>query len=144
MSFSVPTPDTGIDLSLHDVVTVGSRRIESGYRVDVQAKSTTLARLDATHLRHDLDVATYETLRYAQAGCPRLLVVLALPEDEARWLEQSEQELLLRRAAYWRSLRGSPATTNRKSVRVAIPRTNLFTVQALLAIMNRIKAGTPP
>jgi hypothetical protein len=51
MSVSVPSPDTGIDLSVHDIITVGQQRIESGYRIDFQAKSTTLAQLDETSVR---------------------------------------------------------------------------------------------
>lgn len=140
MSVSVPSPDAGIDMSVHDVTVVGRQRIESGYRIDLQAKSTTLARLDAHEVRYDLEVAAYETLRYP-AGCPRLLVVLVLPEDETRWLAQSDDELIVRRAAYYLSLRGSGPTRNRRSVRVSVPRGNLFSVAALQALITSIKSG---
>ncbi len=144
MSSSVASPDYGIDLSLLDIVKVGQQRIESGYRIDVQAKSTTLARLEATQIKYDLEVPTYENLRYPGAGCPRILVVLVLPDAEGRWLTHSEEELVLRRGAYWLSVRGQKATANRKSVRVMIPRANVFSVAAVQAIMERIKAGEGP
>jgi hypothetical protein len=134
----------GIDLGIHDIITLGRQWIESGYRIDVQARSTTLARLDVKYIRYDLDVATYETLRYPEAGCPRLLVVLVLPENESDWVVQSEQEMVLRHAAYWASLKGEKARNNRRSVRVAIPRVNLFTAEALRNLMSRIKAGGQP
>jgi hypothetical protein len=140
MTVSVPSPDAGIDMSVHDVIAVGRQRIESGFRIDIQAKSTTLARLNPTEVRYDLEVAAYETLRYP-AGCPRLLVVLVLPDDEARWLSQSEEELVVRRAAYWLSLRGFPPTKNRRSSRVSIPRGNLFTAGAVQAMITRMKSG---
>jgi hypothetical protein len=144
MGSSVPSPDMGIDLSIHDIVVVGKQRIESGFRIDVQARSTTQVRQGKADIRYDLDVATYETLRYPAAGCPRLLVVLLLPEEENDWLAQSEQELILRHAAYWISLKGQKVTSNRRSVRLTIPQANLFTVQTVQAMMSRIKAGEEP
>lgn len=62
--------------------------------------------------------------------CPRLrircILVLVLPDDEARWLDQSLEELVLRECAYWVSLRdakrplrpracGSPSRARRSS-----------------------------
>jgi hypothetical protein len=144
LSYSVPSPDYGIDLSLHDIAEVGSSRIESGYRIDIQARSTTLARIGRKHVRYDVDVPTYEMLRYADAGCPRILVVLVLPASERLWLTQSQKQLALRRCAYWVSLRGSPRTKNRRSVRVRLPRVNVFGVDALRSLMNRVRAGEQP
>jgi hypothetical protein len=144
MSSSIPHPDYGIDLSLHDIEVHGTWRSESGYRLDIQAKSTTAASVDPTQIRYDLAVKDYEHLRNPAAGCPRLLVVLVLPEEEVRWLVQSEHELLLRRCAYWKSLRGLRPTTNRRTVRVLLPRVNVFSVEALRTLVKRYKAGELP
>jgi hypothetical protein len=141
MSSSSPTPDCGIDQCLHEIILVGSARIESGYRIDVQTKSTTLAHVDPTHVRYDLDVATYDLLRYPEAGCPRILVVLVMPEDESQWLIHSEEQLILRRCAYWLSLKGARPTTNRRTVRIKIPRPNVFSVASLRGMLDRIKLG---
>ena len=141
MSSSVPAPDYGTDLSLHDIETYGNRRSESGYRLDIQAKSTTLASMDPTHLRYDLRLKDYEHLRHPAPGCPRFLVVLVLPRDETDWVAQSEAELLVRRCAYWIGLKGRGETPNRKQVRVVIPRANVFSVQALQDLMRRYKRG---
>src|SRR5262249_25712094 len=113
MNLTLRTTDYGIDLTLHDFLVRGRRRSESGFNLDVQAKSTTAANLDEGSVKYDLDVRTYETLRHPRAGTPRLLVLLVLPEDEADWLRQTEEELLLRRCAYWLSLQGRPAVANR-------------------------------
>jgi hypothetical protein len=141
MSSSIPQPDYGIDLSLHDIENYGAWRGESGYRLDIQAKATTLANVDPTQVRYDLRVKDYELLRDEAAGGPRLLVVLVLPREEAQWLAQSEEELLLRHCAYWSSLKGLGPTTNRKTVRVLLPRVNVFSVEALLDLMRRYKVG---
>ncbi|MBY0527447.1 MAG: DUF4365 domain-containing protein [Gemmataceae bacterium] len=140
MSVSTPFPDYGIDLSLHEITIVGNRRLETGVRLDIQAKATTRSNVSGTNLRYDLAVRDYEVLRFAEAGSHRILVILALPKSEEQWLSQTEEELILRRCAYWFSLRDWPATMNRKSIRLSVPRTNVFTVPALRAIVKRIRA----
>jgi len=140
MSASVSNPDYGIDLTLNDIAVSGDHRAESGYKLDIQAKSATLASLSRENVRYDLDVRSYETLRHPNVGSPRLLF-LVLPEDEKDWSVQTEDQLILRRCAYWLSLRGRPATTNRRSIRLAIPRANVFSIEALQRLMARIKAG---
>ncbi len=141
MSSSTPLPDYGIDLSLHDILLVSGRRVESGCKLDVQAKCTTRASVQRDHVRHDLEVASYNALSLVTAGCPRILVVLVLPAKEADWCSQTEQELVVRHCAYWLSLRGREPTTNRKSVRVLLPRSNVFSIKALKGIMERLKQG---
>jgi hypothetical protein len=141
MSVSVANPDYGIDLTLNDIVVSGDHHAESGYKIDIQAKSATLANLSQAAVRYDLDVRAYETLRQPKPGNPRILVVLLLPEDEKDWSVQTEDELILRRCAYWLSLRGRPATANRRSIRLAIPRVKLFSIEALQRLLDRIKKG---
>jgi hypothetical protein len=144
MGYSLPNPDYGIDLTLEDILIRGQRRVPSGWKLDLQAKSTTLADVDKANVKYDLEVQAYEDLRDPDAPCPRILVVLVLPEDEAAWLVQTEAELLLRRCAYWYSLRGRERTTRRKRVRLFIPRANVFSVEALREIMARLKQGIAP
>jgi hypothetical protein len=144
MSYSVPSNDYGIDLVANDVERYGRHRRESGYRLDIQAKSTTLARLQTSIIQYKLDLRAYDYLRRTGAGCPRILVVLVLPDRQAIWCSQSEDELVLRHCAYWMPLAGMPRTANRKSILLGIPRTNLFSPEALRGIMKRIKAGGTP
>lgn len=135
--------DYGIDLTLHDISRRGSRHLESGFKLDIQAKSTTARNLTAENVVYDLDVKNYDDLREPEVGCPRLLVLLVLPEDEAVWTDQTEDHLLLRHAAYWLSLRGWEPTSNQKSVRVLLPRANLFSVQALETLMGKVRRREP-
>jgi hypothetical protein len=143
LSSTVPRLDFGIDIILHEIVRVRNRLIESGFRLDIQAKSTTLACLENSFVRYDLDVRTYDVLRMAAPGTLRILVVLVLPTEPAQWLTQSEDSLLLRHCAYWLSLQGQVATRNRKTVRVRIPRTNQLSVAGLEWIVGKIKKGEP-
>ena len=135
--------DYGIDLTLHDIRRRGHRYMESGFNLDIQAKSTTTRSLTNTDVVYDLDVKAYDDLRDPQVGCPRILVLLVLPEDENQWTEQTEDHLLVRHAAYWLSLNGRGPTANQKTVRMTLPRINLFSVQALETLMGKIRRGGP-
>ena len=72
---------------------------------------------------------------------PLLLIILLVPEKVEDWLQQSETELCLKRCAYWVSLRGQPESNNQTTVTVYIPRTNIFSVDALQTLMQRIANG---
>ena len=64
-----------------------------------------------------------------------------IPEDENQWTEQTEAYLLVRHAAYGLSLKGQGPTRNQKTVRVLMPRVNLFSVPALESLMDKVRKG---
>ena len=92
-------------------------------------------------MRYDLDARTYELLRSVAQDRPCVLVLLVLPGDEASWMSQSEEELILRRCAYWMSFRDAAPTQNRGTVRVEIPRINVFSPEAVRALTQRSAGG---
>jgi hypothetical protein len=131
--------DCGIDLTLHSIRRKGKRYVESGYSLDIQAKTSTTAVVNLTQVLYDVEVKTYDDLRDSSVGCPRRLVLLVMPGDEAAWTDQNEDHLLLRKCAYWASLKGMPATSNTASIRVPIPRSNVFSVGALVRLMDKVR-----
>ena len=66
---------------------------------------------------------------------PRILVVFVMPADPATWVIMSEEELILRRCAYWCSLLGLPDSQNEKYQQVRIDRRNVFTGEVLRSLM---------
>ena len=64
-----------------------------------------------------------------------------MPDDSSEWLHQSNSELCLRHCAYWLSLDGFPATSNRTSVTVQVPATNVFNSQQLSDLMQKAERG---
>lgn len=70
--------------------------------------------------------------------------LLVLPEDEAMWLNQTEEVLLLRRWAYWLSLRGASGRSARRTARVFIPRANVFTPEAPQRLMAEAERRLGP
>jgi Domain of unknown function (DUF4365) len=133
--------DYGIDFTLREIWRRGRRRCESGFSLDVQAKSTSVGNLTDSEVLYDLAVKNYDDLREPTLGSPRILVVLVLPKAEKQWSTQTEEQLTLRYCAYWMSLLGQSQTPNRRTVRIAIPRTNVFSATALPLVVDRIKKG---
>jgi hypothetical protein len=106
-------------------------------KIDIQIKATTKDCLDGDAAFFDLDVPTYDALRSEHVQFAQLLVILHLPKDPLDWLTVDEQALTLRRCAYWKDLRGAPAVDNSTSVRVRLPRSQIFGPDALRDLICR-------
>ena len=131
---------TGVDLEIFERGPLLTRTLP---RLDVQLKATADP-LEGDPIPFDLTTKNYDELRHDNHQLPRILVVVALPPTREEWLTSSEQELTLRKCGYWRSLVGLPATSNKATVRVTLPRQPSFDVATLQAIMNRIAKGELP
>jgi len=136
--------DFGIDMCLREVDELGRRYFDSGDQLDLQVRSTTRAAETAAGIAYDIDVRTYDLLRRERPQCPRILVLLVLPVDEAEWLSHSVESLVLRRCAYWHSLRGAEATTAHTTIRITLPVANVFSVEAVQNLMRLIRQGGAP
>ena len=88
-----------------------------------------------------LKVRNYDQLREVTQA-PRLLIVLELPRNETQWLTISSEALILRRRAYWLSLRDYDETNNKTSITVSIPEGNVFDVDSLRQLMDRSRGGS--
>ena len=105
-------------------------------KIDIQLKSMVREPLTATDrsLTFRLNRKNYDDLRH-RAMVPRLLVVFLLPRQRRRWLEQTDEWMLSRYAAYYLSLSGMPEARQRGKVPVTIPRKNLLSVDNLRRLM---------
>ena len=145
LSFTPRATDYGIDLSLYAIAQRGRRFVESGSVLDVQVKSSTRAIATPSEIRYDLEAKAYEDLRDPQARNPRIQVLVVFPSHSGQWLSQSEEGLTIHRCAYWLSLGGRESRSRaRRPVRIGIPRRNVFSVPALLGIMQRIQTRDKP
>lgn len=103
-------------------------------RLDMQLKaSTDLTVIRSDTIRWRLSRKNYDELRRATL-VPRVLVVMLLPTDTDQWFAQSHDELSLRSAAYWLSLRGMPFI-DQATMTVSVPMSQLLTPQALQRLM---------
>ena len=110
-----------------------------------QLKATVAVPADnGTHLSYSLQgIDRYDDLRSHTLGVPRFLVVLFLPPTDKDWLVHSVDSLILRRCAYWVSLRNAPATTNSTATTVYLPKAQIFGPSELLNLAAQLSNGAP-
>lgn len=106
-------------------------------KLDVQLKATAHLELTGDEALFDLPIKNYEDLRSTEVENAQILIVFCLPNELNESLFVDEQALIMRRCAYWASLYNQPATQNTTSVRVRLPRAQLFTPEALRELMDR-------
>lgn len=113
-------------------------------RLELQLKCTSLDSGQGEHLAHDLPIKNYADLR-KKSHVPRLLVVVTvksrIPQE---WLSEEPEALILRGSGLFFSLSTAAESPNGKTVRVKIPRTQRFTVEALRTLMKTVANGGRP
>lgn len=129
--------DDSIDVQIAAKGIVHHKSVLRSPKIDIQLKATAQSVLKDDHLAFPLPVKNYNDLR-EEVLVPRILVVLLLPDNNALWLEQSEDQMISRSCAYWTALLGQPATTNQSTVSVHLLRLQQFTVASLRSLMEKI------
>ena len=149
VNISVSENDYGVDGTFRSVTIVEDvsgkiERNESGYAVDFQLKSSVNCVETEADIRYDCKAKAYNKI-VNQNGLtgttPCLLLVLCLPKSQNDWLTTTEKNLTVGGGCYWFYLTGVPT---KKQKRLILPRTNLFTPDALQDIMERIQKGQRP
>ena len=105
--------------------------------IDFQLKSTTAYEERGDSILYDLRVENYNSL-IVDDDLPRVLVLFLMLEERAEWLSFSPEQLCLRKAAYWVSLKGGEESANSSSVRVTLPLKNEFSVEGILAMFEQL------
>jgi hypothetical protein len=121
-----------------------------GYReeidIKVQLKATVKPPLEymGKYWSYSLSgISRYDDLRSDALSTPRILVVLFLPAD-ADWLTLDDEGLILRKCAYWVSLRGAKPSTNRTAQTVYLPKDQRFDPNGLIALMAQLSRNEIP
>jgi hypothetical protein len=104
-------------------------------RVEAQVKAATQPDLTPELIRFPLKVKNYNDL-CGDHYVPRVLVVVLVPPNVEDWLQQSEDQLALRRCGYWMSLADRDVSGNVSSVTVPLPRSQVFSTSALRQLLG--------
>lgn len=131
--------DYGVDCTIRGVAVNPSdgRRIGSGFSIELQLKSSTRWQLEEDSVVYDLEAKTWNDLVSREvAAIPLYLVLLCLPADDDDWLNCSEDQLVLKNCCYFYRPQGQPRTENTASVRIRIPRMNLFNSKAVIDLLR--------
>lgn len=135
--------DYGIDGTFIEVADmIGGGKVESGFKLDFQAKASIRATRANGTIAYPLEADAFNRLVAQQGGTSRILILLEMPTNPNEWLTLTDEQLVLKRCAWWHSLAGQQPTANTATKTIHIPATQRFDVPALNALMNRVKAGT--
>jgi len=107
--------------------------------LDVQVKCT--ARLNNnSRISYQFDAESYNCLATPRdrLQVPRIIVIVLVPEDNNKWVEQDTDKLLMRYCGYWVSIMGKPLVNEKGSKSVVFPREQIFSVENLKNIMTKV------
>jgi len=134
-----PVDDDSIDLIIKR--TGGNGKYKSP-QIDAQVKCTDQQHLiNEKHINFPLKLKNYNDLREEFRSVPIILIVVCVPENIESWLTQDEEYLALSHCGYWMSLSGESETDNTTSKTVHVPRSQVFSIEELDAMMDRVSNG---
>lgn len=140
LNYSADKFDYGIDGHFYEVVSRGSRLVNSGFPLDYQAKATVDWALANGHIVYDLEAKTYnDIVSRSPAETTLILILLCLPKNRSEWHQASVDSTVLRHCCYYWTTVSAPATKNTSTKTIHIPETNLLTPATLkdLVILER-------
>lgn len=143
MTCEIRNRDYGMDGSINDITYSPSKKMyrESGFAIDFQLKSTVTAEIIDEKVVYDLEIKNYRDLIESSVGRQRILILYVLPEKREEWVTVSKDSTILKKCAYWCSLRGLPDVDNSSRIRIKIPVNQLLTSEELVRIMDLVKEG---
>lgn len=135
-SISKTENDHGVDLTVNQVLRkmtgMKYRYFQTGRCIDIQLKSTTLKNIeeDEIYIKYDLEVKNYNDLidRKNENLIPLILILFILPDEETEWVNVSENELVLKKCAYWYYPEGNVCSENSSTQRIHIKKDNIISL----------------
>lgn len=140
-TFTPKHPEYGTDAYIQSVTQLPSGKYApTGHLFLCQLKATTTSELEDDYVVYDMEVQAYNKLANWEGTAPCILVLFRLPKNPEEWLTLDEEQLLLKRCCYWLHITGPPST-NESSQRIRIPRTQMFTPEAVTELLEKVKLG---
>ena len=136
--------NAGVDAHLTAWGPFGGYRTEIDLNVQLKATIEEPLESNGTLPYFLKGIKRYDDLRCETVATPRILVVLFLPRDRASWLTLTADALILRKCAYWVSLRGAGASSNASGETVYLPKTQLFDQANLRALLVQLSYSQMP
>lgn len=92
-------------------------------------------------LDFSLKKKNYDDLRGTNVSNPTYLVVVTVPDQVVDWVQIAPNDIVLRYQAYWYSLANAGPTSNKSSVKLAIPCSQRFDLASFQDLMNLASQG---
>lgn len=133
--------DYGFDGTIKDVINRDGRYVDSGFGINFQLKSSWDVTFKNGNVEYDLESKNYNDLVTETSMLPNILILFVLPANRDEWLEITSDQLVMKRCAWWCSLEGQAQTKNKATKKIAIPDCQIFSPDALIELMEKVKGG---
>lgn len=131
-----PEMDLGIDYQLKKTRTYTTPTGKTRYTVDpryidIQLKATTVNSIieEDDSIKYDLEAKNFNDMvdRMSDGIAPLILILFVLPENQSEWVGIDENEIKLRKNAFWyRPNSDEVMTSNTSTKRISIPKSNML------------------
>lgn len=143
---NTPEFDYGIDGSFRGLRKFNGKIMDSPFTIEFQSKATTdwESSSDEDAIIYDIDATAYNKLVYnnnIKRAMPKILILFCLPKEQREWIHHTEECLKIYKCCYWELLKGEQ-TTNTRSVRIRIPRSQLLTPTHLNQMLKNLEEET--
>lgn len=131
VSWSQPSvDDDSVDIAF-------SSRVYGRPRLEAQVKCSSGEHLYDDGVHFSLKRKNHDDLRLVDVVIPRILIVVLVPQSVGEWLTMNEEQMVLRRCAWWSSLRSAPEILPAAagSTTVVLPRGNRLDPPALAQLL---------
>lgn len=141
-SFDIVGRDYGVDVCVRSIDYFEGQYIDMGVLYDCQLKATVNWKLEEDDIVYDIEADTYNKLvyRHTRSTYPCILILLCLPKEKSEWVSITEDELKLKKCCYYYYICGVP-TSNKESMRVRIPRSNIFSPEVVMKLVADVQSG---
>ncbi|MGL6343420.1 MAG: DUF4365 domain-containing protein, partial [Waterburya sp.] len=84
-----------------------------------------------------LETKAYELLINPFVYNPIILIVVLVPQNLNEWININNEQTVMKKCAYWISLKGSKPSSNKNIITVKIPKNNIITPEAFSNIIKQ-------
>ncbi len=149
--FNSSSRDYGTDLTIRKANLCPTRRryLTTGKAIDIQIKAVSQRYVrhyddpSKSYIKYDLEVKNYNDLieRANENGAfiPLILAVFVMPESNDEWLSLNEEELILRKCAFFYQIpTGAIPSENSHKIAIEIPKVNRIGLDFYTNIFNSL------
>ncbi len=138
--------DYGTDLNIVEVGyrnENGKKRLsDTGREIKIQLKATTVNSIleEQKIIKYDLDSKNFnDIIKRRNSAYPLILILFILPTNRKDWLSITEEELRVKKCAYWYFPEENKVrTSNSSKKRIEINKNNLIKPDSLNEIINKL------
>ncbi|MGL5943325.1 MAG: DUF4365 domain-containing protein [Waterburya sp.] len=106
-------------------------------RIDAQVKCTSQDIEKEDYIHFPLETKAYELLINPFVYNPIILIVVLVPKNLNEWVNINNEQTVIKKCAYWISLKGKKPSTNKNIITVKISKNNIITPESFSNIIKQ-------